>query len=197
MQKAAQVDLKEFQALYDTYSDRIYRFCYRLSGSATDAEDLVQEVFIAAYQGQEKFEGRSTVATWLYRIALYKWRRISQSRERDTLPLLDDTPEPSASTSDPAHTRLERMSLEQAITGLPVDLREAFILVKAEGLKYREAAIALNVPQGTVQRRVHDAVHRLRTLLADDADDTAPASAAANQTVRRTKGGDQECAALV
>jgi RNA polymerase sigma-70 factor (ECF subfamily) len=197
MRKARQDDLKEFEALYDKYSDRIYRFCYRLSGSAADAEDLVQDVFIAAYQGQEKFEGRSSIATWLYRVALYKWRRMSQSRERQHVPLSEEISEPVTDMNDPARTGVERMSLEQAIGVLPVDLREAFVLVKAEGLKYREAAIALNVPQGTVQRRVHDAVHRLRALLADEAGDAVPAPSTSSEVVTRTKGGDQECVVLM
>jgi len=193
MQKARQPELKEFQLLYDTYSERIYRFCYRLSGSVTDAEDLVQEVFIAAYQGQEKFEGRSSVATWLYRIAIYKWRRMSQSRERLHV-TFDETTEPHEPANDPAHA-VERMSFEQAISQLPVDLQEAFVLVKAEGLKYREAAIALGVPQGTVQRRVHDAVQRLRILLADDVEEQTTATI--EPTPHTIKGGEQGCAALV
>lgn len=185
---------KEFQALYDAHSDRIYRFCYRLTGCAADAEDLVQEVFIAAYQGHEKFEGRSSVATWLYRIALYKWRRMGQSKERLNVSF-DETPEPQTLLSD-AQAVVERMSLEQAIAQLPIDLREAFVLVKAEGLKYREAAIALNVPQGTVQRRVHDAVHRLRALLSEDVEEPTP-KLSNKPAPRSAKGGEPGCAALV
>jgi RNA polymerase sigma-70 factor (ECF subfamily) len=197
MQKQRRADLEEFQALYDTYSDRVYRFCYRLSGSAADAEDLAQDVFIAAFQGMEKFEGRSSVATWLYRIAAYKWRRISQSRERQNVQLSDEPNEPASSQSDPARSGPERMSLEAAIAKLSPELREAFVLVKSEGLKYREAAAALNVPQGTVQRRVHEAVQRLRALLTDEPEATSAARAVADETVQRTKGGDQACVVMM
>ena len=57
------------------------------------------------------------------------------------------------------------MTLETALAALPDSLREAFILVKAEGLTYREAAAALEIPQGTVQFRVHEASKRLQVLL--------------------------------
>jgi RNA polymerase sigma factor (sigma-70 family) len=65
-----------FDALYAEHSNRIYRFCYRLCGHPVDAEDLAQEVFLAAYQGLSGFAGRSSLTTWLYRIAIYRWQRV-------------------------------------------------------------------------------------------------------------------------
>jgi RNA polymerase sigma-70 factor, ECF subfamily len=164
-----------FDALYSEYGDRIYRFCYRLCGHIADAEDLTQEVFLAAYQGLSRFAGRSSVATWLYRIALYRWGRIHGARRPETVPLDEETVG-AATAPDPASAELERLSLENALLTLPDGLRQAFLLVKAEGLKYREAAQVLGVPQGTVQSRVHEAVVRLRALLADDGGERSAAS---------------------
>ena len=161
-------DKGDFQALYDAHADRIYRFSLRLvGGRAADAEDLAQEVFLAAYRGWDRFEGRSSVATWLYRIALYRWRRMREARGPEAASL-DDGPEPSSIQGDPARVGPARMSLEGALAALPHDLREAFLLVKSEGFKYREAAEALGVPQGTVQSRVHDAAGRLRAALKEE-----------------------------
>lgn len=161
-------DKGDFQALYDAHADRIYRFCLRLCGGrAADAEDLAQEVFIAAYRGWDRFEGRSSVATWLYRIAIYRWRRMREARGPEAVSL-DDGPEPSSMQGDPARVEPERISLERALAALPHALREAFLIVKSEGLKYREAAEALGVPQGTVQSRVHDAALRLRAALREE-----------------------------
>src|SRR5436309_15835483 len=96
-----------FDALYSDYGDRIYRFCYRLCGHTADAEDLTQEVFLAAYQGLHRFAGRSSVATWLYRIALYRWQRIHGSRRIETVPL-DEEMVGAAAAPDPASAGVER-----------------------------------------------------------------------------------------
>ena len=156
----------DFPALYQKYGDRIYRFCYRLSGSASDAEDLTQEVFLAAFQGAGRFEGRASVQTWLYRIALNCWR---SSRRK---PHLDMTPLEDAAHPGPGleQSITDAASLTCALNALPPDLREAFLLVKAEGLTHREAAQVLDAPLGTVQFRVHQAARRLRALLTEDED---------------------------
>src|SRR5436309_76716 len=67
-------DASGFDAIYDANCDRIYRLCYRLSGSKADAEDLTQDVFIAASRGLQNFQHRASLSTWLYRIALDCWR---------------------------------------------------------------------------------------------------------------------------
>ena len=159
-------DAGRFRALYAQHGDRIYRFCFRLCGRAADAEDLAQEVFVAAFQGWEKFAGRSSVPTWLYRIALYRWHRLRPQWRPDVVPW-DDAPAVADPRGDPARAGLQRLSLEDALARLPDDLHDAFILVKAEGLKYKEAALVLDAPQGTVQWRVSEAVGRLRVLLDD------------------------------
>jgi RNA polymerase sigma-70 factor, ECF subfamily len=156
---------RSFDALYREYGDRIYRFSYRLCGNRADAEDLTQEVFVLAWQGLERFEGRSSLTTWLYRIALNRWHRIRSTRGPETVPLEEGS---EAGTRDLAAAQVERLSLESAVAALPEPLREAFILVKAEGLKYREAAAVLEIPQGTVQSRVHDAVVQLRAALSEE-----------------------------
>jgi RNA polymerase sigma factor (sigma-70 family) len=88
-----------FEALFSDYGDRVYQFCYRLCGHAADAEDLAQEVFLAAYQGLDRIAGRSSVATWLFRIAVYRWRRIRDTRRPETVPL--DEERGAAAVSDP------------------------------------------------------------------------------------------------
>ncbi len=156
----------DFPAFYRQHGDQIYRFCYRLSGSASDAEDLTQEVFLAAFQGAGRFEGRASVQTWLYRIALNCWRQTRRAPRLDTTPLEDAAhagPGLEQSVTDAA-------SLTCALAALPPDLREAFLLVKAEGLTHREAAQILDAPLGTVQFRVHTAACRLRVLLTEERD---------------------------
>lgn len=154
--------MKTFDALYKAHGARIYRFCYRLCGDKTDAEDLTQEVFVSAWQSLPRFAGRATEQTWLYRIALYRWNRVRTTRPPDTVLLLENN---ACVCGSP----LLRMVLDEAIDSLPPDVREAFLLVKVEQLSHREAAAILQVPIGTVQSRVFTAVHRLRILLSEEA----------------------------
>jgi len=173
-----------FTAFYQQYGGRIYRFCYRLCGSAPDAEDLTQEVFLAAFQGGGRFEGRSSVQTWLYRIALNCWRHSRRAPHFETTvfettvfettvfettvfetTVLEGVTEAKAG---PEQAVTDNIALTCALAALPPDLREAFLLVKAEGLKYREAAQVLSIPQGTVQWQVHQASRRLRVLLTEE-----------------------------
>lgn len=153
---------RRLAALYDTHHERVFRFCLRLcQGHPEEAEDLTQEVFIAALASLPRFAGRSTVQTWLFRIAVFR------SRERRRRP-----GELSWQESDqrvPGHesVTVQRMALECALATLPDPLREAFVLVKCEQLTHKEAAQVLKLPQGTVQSRVFEAVRLLRAQLTE------------------------------
>jgi RNA polymerase sigma-70 factor (ECF subfamily) len=170
-----------FEKLYDEYGPRIYRFCLRVCHNRADAEDLTQEVFLAAFKGLDRFDSRSSLATWLYRIALFRWRSIRNVKRPRTVSL-DETSEPFS--ADPAHAGLDRLALEQALSALPDNLREAFLLVKQEQLLCREAAEILMIPEGTLKSRVHSAIVRLQKLLATD---EAAAPFPKSATVRPTK----------
>lgn len=144
------------ERLYRAYGRSLVAFCYRLCGSLADAEDLAMEAFAAAAGSYSRFQGRSTAKTWLYRIALYKWREMRAARRLACESLEGvETPGPQG---DPELA----MVLDEAIQSLPETLYEAFVLVKVEDLAYREAADVLGVPTGTVQSRVHAAVQHLR-----------------------------------
>ena len=161
------LDTDGFAEFYRQHGDRIYRFCFRLSGRAADAEDLTQEVFLAAWQGRKRFAGRASVQTWLYRIALNCWRQSRRKPPLDMSVLEDDA---AHGGPDLAQAVADSIALTCALSALPPDLRETFLLVRAEGLTYREAASVLNIPQGTVQWRVHEASKRLRGLLTEEED---------------------------
>src|SRR5262249_12332070 len=125
-------------------------------------EDLTQEVFVRACRSIGTFENRSSPGTWLYTIAVRVWhvRQEERAREKEFHP----PPPPENGIT----AQLERIAFEQAIAVLPQPLREAWILVKAQGLKYREAAEVLGAPEGTIKARVHQATLRLRSSLAED-----------------------------
>ena len=155
----------DWSRVYERFGDRVFRFCYRLSGDRTEAEDLAAETFLAAIQATDRFEGRCSPLTWLLRIALNRWR--SALRKRRGGPAIEEIDPETEAGEDPIRARLEAATLEEAIDRLPEALRTVFILVKVEGLTYREAADALGVPQGTLQSRVNTAVCRLRADLGE------------------------------
>jgi RNA polymerase sigma-70 factor (ECF subfamily) len=149
-----------FETLYCDNSDAIFRFCYRLCGNRTEAEDLTQEVFVAALEGLHRFERRSSEKTWLYRIAVYRHRARRERHETKNL-ALDSAPEGSCETD------LWRIVLQDAIVNLSPSQREAFVLVKCEGLTCSEAAKVLRIPTGTLKFRVHCAVQSLQNTLRE------------------------------
>lgn len=161
----------------EQHSPAVYRLALRLTGDDAEAEDVVQETFLNAFRAIASFEGRSSLSTWLYRIAanaaLMRARRASpptlsvddptQLDEDKSLPraLFDwcCLPERDFET---AETRAE---LERAIRELPDKLRAVFVLRELEGLSTEAAAEALDVSAEVVKTRLHRARLWLRQRL--------------------------------
>ena len=160
---------RRFDALYAAHGTRLYRFCLRLcKGRVEDAEDLAQEALVAAFKGLPRFAGRARLSTYLYACAVTLWRK---RRSRPALEISPLPKEVEIAAPDFWPARLESLTLEAALCTLPDELREVFLLVKAEGLTHREAARVLKVPIGTAQWRVHEAGRRLRVLLKEPSDE--------------------------
>ncbi|MCC2669812.1 MAG: polymerase, sigma-24 subunit, subfamily [Armatimonadetes bacterium] len=160
-------DATAFDALYRSFGARVLGFALRLSENRAEAEDLVQEVFIAAYGARTSYRGRSRLLTWLLGIAARRWRdRCRYDARRPTAlggdELLAGRPATGARVEEQV---VETVVLDQALAALDVPFREALLLVHSQGLSYREAAQALGVPIGTVKWRVFEATRRLRRHL--------------------------------
>jgi RNA polymerase sigma-70 factor (ECF subfamily) len=169
VQRSLEGDHGAFDRLYDRHAPRVFHLLRRLTGSDADAEDLTQETFLAAYRDLLQWHGRGAFGTWLCGIAFHQYtglrRRVAPETE-----LLEDDPRLSVPEADPlAHCLREerKQRIESAIVGLPPLFREAFVLVKVEGLTYRQAAAFLGQPMGTVQWRLWRAVCLLQAALAE------------------------------
>ncbi|RYG49099.1 RNA polymerase sigma factor [bacterium] len=151
------------QAIEEAYAEHgaaLFRFAQRLCGHREDAEDIVVETFAHAYRQWDAFQGKGERRSWLYGIAVNRFR-MSRRRSRFLLEPLDaDMPHRGP---DP----MDIVTLEREIALLPPKQREAFLLVKGEGLTARETAEALGRPLGTVLYDVHRAVHALRRALGE------------------------------
>jgi RNA polymerase sigma-70 factor, ECF subfamily len=163
-----------FGELVQRYQDRLYNTVYRLVGNAEDAQDVVQEAFIHAYQSLTSFKGDSLFYTWMYRIAVntaISWRR----KQRGFVRLQFDQhagggmePADSSNGNQPAHA-MEQAEQERrvqvALNRVSPEHRAVLILKDMEGQKYETMAEILQVPIGTIRSRLHRARLELRQVL--------------------------------
>lgn len=164
-----------FGELVLRYQDRLYNSVYRLVGRAEDAQDVVQEAFLNAYQSLRSFKGDSLFFTWLYRIAVNT--AISLKRKQRSVLSFDACRNGDENTMDPPDLSeesgpgqaLERTEEEQrlqsALNRLSPEHRIVLILKEIEGQKYEDIAEVLQVPIGTVRSRLHRARSELREIL--------------------------------
>jgi RNA polymerase sigma-70 factor, ECF subfamily len=164
-----------FGELVRRYQDRLYNTVYRLVDNAEDAQDVVQEAFLNAYQALDSFKGDAQFFTWLYRIAVNS--AISLKRKHRVVLSIHAGPgttgnghEPldDSEFSKPGHA-LERAEQEQriqeALNRLSPEHRTVLILKDMEDQKYEAIAAILEVPIGTVRSRLHRARMELRAIL--------------------------------
>ena len=162
-------DFGAFEELYRQHAGRLYSVACRMVGNPSDAEDLLQEIFLMAHRKLDSFRGDSALGTWLYRLATnlcLDHLRSKAARTSQLTGALDDEPGlADAGSRSLAERALTRMDLERALTELPDGCRAAFVLHDIEGLEHREVAEALGIAEGTSKSQVHKARLRLRGLL--------------------------------
>lgn len=163
-------DMTAFEELYRRHSGRLYNVVYRMTGSAADAEDVLQDVFLQAYRRLDSFRGEAALGTWLYRLAVNTCLdhvRSHQGRQRKHTDFIEDVEglEPVASPSWRPDRVLDRMDLEWAISQLPPSYRSAFVLHDVEGHEHHEVADMLGIAEGTSKSLLHKARIRLRAYL--------------------------------
>jgi len=169
----------EFARLVDNYSEVIYRLALKMLNSPQDAEDVLQETFIKAYQGLPKFDGRSSLSTWLYRIATNEALMVIRRSKRITISIeepvdwSDEEQEPLQIIDWCCLPEKELMSVEalayldEAVSDLPPSLRVVFLLRDIEGLSTRETAEVLDLSETAVKTRLSRARLRLRGMLTE------------------------------
>ena len=155
-----------FEELYRQHSTRLFNLAWRMCGTRSDAEDLLQEIFLLAYRKLPEFRGDSAVGTWLYRLAMNRCLdhlKSRQTRAGATTTTLDEETMPGPrAVSDGG---IKRLDLERAIAGLPERARAAFVLHDVEGFPHHEIASILGISEGTSKSQVHKARLKLRAVL--------------------------------
>jgi RNA polymerase sigma-70 factor (ECF subfamily) len=152
------------QRLVADYYVPLYRYAYRLTGSAADAEDLVQETFCKAQRCYAQLRDEGRAKAWLFSILrnAYLHRVRAERTQREVpLDLQGDLPEPSPEPLPP----VEPEQLRQALAELPEAFRTPIILYYFEDFSYRDIAQQMDLPLGTVMSRLARAKAHLRSRL--------------------------------
>jgi RNA polymerase sigma-70 factor (ECF subfamily) len=166
-----------YGVLVRRYQDRLYNTVYRLLDSPEDAQDVVQESFISAYQSLGSFKGDSLFFTWLYRIAMNA--AISLRRKKRATVSLDtgskhdiaiDPLDQSRDNQpgDAMERQEQETQLQAALLKLSAEHRTVIVLKDIDDMRYEDIAEVLEVPIGTVRSRLHRARLELRQLLEKD-----------------------------
>jgi RNA polymerase sigma-70 factor (ECF subfamily) len=171
-------DKQAFALLVDQNSDPIYRLALKMTGNPQDAEDVLQETFIKAYNHIGSFEGRSKISTWLYQIAANEALMLLRKR-KDGLVNIDEGVDTDDGEVMPIQIvdwcclpEKELLSAEsrdhlwEAAMNLSDSTRAAFLLRDVEGLSTKEAAEALDISESALKVRLMRARMELREELS-------------------------------
>jgi len=171
VRRCAAGDAVAWEELVQRFHRRIYNICYRFAGSAEDAQDLTQEVFIKVYRTVASFDGeKASFNTWLTTVTrnllVDHFRKKRNDRMTDSMDAAqgadEDGPslaerlasnQPSQQSHVESHER--QQMVHRALQLISPDLREAVILRDLQDMDYREIAQVLKVPEGTVKSRIN------------------------------------------
>lgn len=157
-----------FEELYRRHSPRLFGLSCRLVGR-TEAEDLLQEIFLAAHRKMGLYKGESSLGTWLFRLATNQcldYLRSKRARLAMLTDPIDQEPGSGGAAAGAILGVVDRLDLERALALLPPGCRAVFVLHDVEGCEHREVAELLGVSDGTSKSQLHKARVRLRALLA-------------------------------
>ncbi len=181
VRRCASGDSVAWEEIVQRFHRRIYNICYRFAGSADDAQDLTQEVFIKVYRTVGSFDGeKASFGTWVTTVTrnllVDHFRKTRNDRATDSMDAVMGADEDGPTLADrlagdvespQAHveSRERREMVHRALLQISPDLREAVILRDLQDLDYREIAQVLKVPEGTVKSRINRGRAELARLL--------------------------------
>jgi RNA polymerase sigma-70 factor (ECF subfamily) len=174
-------DPSGFRIIMQQHNRRLYRVARGILADDGEAEDVVQETYVRAFENLALFRGESSLATWLTRIAineaLGRKRKRRQTTDLSNLDLINEQGErrilmfPGARTDSNPEANANRAEirrlLERAVDGLPEAFRIVFVMREVEQMSVEETATQLGIPLETVKTRLHRARRLLREALAE------------------------------
>ena len=174
-------DQQLFAQLVTRHQNRVFSMCVRLLGSASLAEEVAQDVFVAVYRNLDRFRGDSKFTTWLYRVVVnhcknkqaYRARRHEKKHESIDKPhetegggeVQRQLPSHNPSPEKELVAKQRRELLEQGLTRLKEEHRAVIVMYDLNGMAYDEIAEVLEVKEGTVKSRLHRARSELKNVV--------------------------------
>lgn len=153
---------REFRAFFRTHHAFVWRCVRRLGVPAAELDDVVQEVFLVAHRERDRFEGRSSIKTWLYGVAVNRARMHHRSRARRAQrrqeggALVVAKPPSDLATRHAAVDLLDRL-----VSSLDAEKRQVFVLIELEDVPAKEVAAQLDISVNTVHSRLRLARRRI------------------------------------
>lgn len=168
-------NFEDFEGIYRQYKKRVYSLCLRMTGDATEAQDLTQEAFLHLFRKLDTFQGESTFYTWFYRlvvnVVLMQLRRKKRLMETSLDGMMDPDshggvpPREIPAPPTKLHGTVDRICLRQALEQLPMGFKAVFVLHDIEGYEHHEISEMVACSVGTSKSQLHRARLRLRKLL--------------------------------
>lgn len=158
--------------LFERHHSRVHSLCYRMTGDASVADDLVQESFLRVFRYADSFAQRAAFTTWLYRLArnVCLQHLEAESRRRTRLERAASEQRTDRGMQPPAEPPMDEVTdprlaaLRQALYALAPDKREVLVLSRYEGLSYAEIAEVCETTVGAIKVRAHRAMRELRQI---------------------------------
>ena len=172
-------DREAFARLVDQTSGHIYRVALQILSNEQDAEDVLQETYIKAFRALPEFEGRSSLTTWIYRIAVNESLMALRKRKPQVFSMEEGSPNEDENEVESMEildwccmpegellSSESRLFLDKAVQLLPANQRVVFVMRDLEGLSIQETAAALGLSENNVKTRLLRARLRLRQELS-------------------------------
>jgi RNA polymerase sigma-70 factor, ECF subfamily len=153
IRRAQSGDAKSFAELLDLHYDTIYRFAWKWSGHAANAQDIAQQACLKLANSLAQYRFQAAFTSWLYRLVIscaQDWQRAQQRHDHDELP--DEEPAADTSSTEDG-IYLGQILAQLALLG--EGMKETALLVHAEGMSHAEAGAVLGVSESTISWRVH------------------------------------------
>ncbi len=165
---SAETKERGFRLLVATYQERLYWHIRRMVGTHEDTDDVLQDCLIKAYRGIGRFEGKSQLYTWLYRIATNEALSFLKRRGRHAVSSLDEEAQPAAyqlRAEASVDADALQQKLERALATLPEKQRLVFNLRYYEEMTYKEMSALLNTSEGALKASYHHAVKKVEAAI--------------------------------
>lgn len=179
LKKCRQGDRDAFNILVQTYQRQVINLAYGMLSNTEDATDAAQEVFIKIYRNIDRFEGKSSLSTWIYRITSNVCKDFLRKRTRTIQSISiyesseddDDRPMEIKDSSPTPQEHMEitetQREVRKALDELPEEYKSVIVMYDLEGLSYDEISNVLQCPVGTIKSRLNRARKALKKNLSE------------------------------